>query len=203
MLVAGLGCLSLLSHPARASIGPDPNTGPVVSANTDGTYTYTYNIYLTYPDQTTAAPANTFVTFFDIDGLVGGSENTGITNPNFANTTEQALGGNGIGQVVPDDPNFKNVTFQYTGSPQAVNSMFSAPISLGQVSFESTVNRLDLGYFNGQAMNITGPSGYQTRIEMPLGTPEPGTVSAFAFAGIGLAALMLRARKGQVRPTAE
>ncbi len=168
LAVAGL---ALVASTAHASLAP---TNFTVSGG--GPYTFTYDAALNNNEQVSNGD---FLTIAGFDGYVPNS--AGASDPGFVASAT----GSG-----PTD-----LTYTYTGAG------LTAPNDL-KFFFQSTVNSVDLINFSEQ--DTSTASGRKLSgsgsIEGPVGTapaavPEPGAMVPFAFGGLGVLGLLVRARK--------
>lgn len=171
MATAGLAMVAMGA--AHASLAP---TNFTVSGG--GPYTFTYDASLNNNEKVASGD---FLTISGFNGFVPGT--AGASNAGFSAV---ATGG---------DPT--SVTYTYTGAG------LTAPTAL-QFFFQSTVKSVDLINFNEQDTSsatgnkltasgtIEGPAGTP-----PAAVPEPGAMVPFAFGGLGVLGLMIRARKNR------
>jgi hypothetical protein len=219
--IGGLMALGLFAagqRPAHATITMTFGsvTGPV------GNFTWSYNGVVSNlsrvnglndgtpgPGGVGAAPGD-FFTFYDVLGLIPGSE----TMPANWVVTEQPLGATpGFnllanndahypGVIPPDDPLITNVTFRYSPGA-AIAPILGGPTGLGAFTFRSSTNlgALDAG---ASADHVNNPGATDNQSESSnvpvfrpsiLAVPEPGTMALFGLGAVGLFLKLRRRRK--------
>ena len=181
---SALGMLALSA--ARADINPAPGTPTITS--TAGGFAYTYPIVLS---STETLVSGDYFTFFDVNGLIAGSE----VAPSENWTASSAL----IGPIAvgafsssptTDSYSVPNVTFTYSGldvvgSPTPLGSFgFSSIYGLGTTleSFSAVANDTANGVANSNATHYVGPTA----------VPEPATTVPFVIGGLALLGLVVR-----------
>ena len=174
------------------------------TGDTSGTNTYYINgqqlvgfrsIYLVKTDGT----ATSGVTTITNGGYV--SDGTTVTYYNGA----PSLGGytgyddNGPGKGFPDGSHFF-----VAADPTLAGKSASNKDTFGSFTFNAPIAGYDIGvdYILAGNSDNSGPTG-RAYFAVPTGpmtsTPEPGSLAALAVGGLGLAGLMLRARKRTAR----
>jgi len=110
--------------------------------NLNGTYTYTYDVYLTggYQLNMTGGGGNTanLFTLYDLQGYVPGSATSAAAGFAQAGVSEQLVGVTPPATAPVDDPTILNATFRYTSPTVTSNATTNPDLLLGTVSFEST-----------------------------------------------------------------
>lgn len=177
-----------------------------------GQFIYNYRFDLA---SATGIRANqSYVTYYDFDGITGpgtftpSAALTSLSTPGNFTPATHATGVTPV-NVTPiggDNPAILNDTFTYTGSDLA-NAPGSNPISLGFVAIPSTFSQqvggtftafttaeLDsqFGFGNATTGATVGPNPSKTGFS----TPEPGTLAMFVGMGVsGLAFARRRSRR--------
>jgi hypothetical protein len=188
-------------HPSRrggvanADINPvAPGTATVTTVA--GGYQYTYPIQVATNE---TVVNGSFFTFFDVQGLISGSELApagwtvaqNLTGPTALGTYTQSL-------PLVDSASIENVTFTYDGTTPIVgvsnlgNFSFDSIYSQGTTSegFTAVAEVTGTTTNNSNATNYFGPT-----VPSVSPAPEPSEIASFAIGGLGLLGLMLRARK--------
>ena len=181
----------LAAGTAHADINPlAPGTPTITQTGTN--YTYTYGAVLS--DTETLVSGN-FFTFFDVNGLVSGTE----TGPAGWTATENATGPNAVGNfnsapASVDSPNILNVTYTYNG-PDVVG----APTGLGNFSFQSIYpvattreSFTAVAELSGTSILNANGTSYVGPTVSPAAVPEPASIVPFLLGGLGLLALIVR-----------
>ncbi len=189
-LVAATAFGVMAAGAAHADINPIAPGTPTITGT--GPYTYTYGTVLS--DTETLVSGN-FFTFFDVNGLISGTE----TGPAGWTASENLTGPNAVGNFnsAPasiDSASILNVTYTYNGP-----TVVGAPSGLGNFSFqsiypvastrESFTAVADLSgtdILNANGTSYVGPTVSATAV------PEPATIVPFALGGLGLLALIVR-----------
>jgi hypothetical protein len=159
-------------------------SGGAPTNNLNGTFTYTYDVYLTGGYQLNQAggggnTANLF-TMYDIQGYVPGSATSSAAGFSQSGVSEQLVGLTPITQAPVDDPNILNATFKYTSPTPTVNPIGNPDLLLGTVSFLST----DGVYANSAVMYSAAAQKY-----VP-GSPANGDLANDTSLVIGPVAVM-------------
>lgn len=192
---AAIGLVAL-SSAAKADILPS-TAGPTVTANGNGTFTWTYEVFVTGAQ--TVNPGNSF-TFYDFQGFTGQAT---ATNGQFTPTTTLVSPAPVItpfGAVTPNDSaGIPNITFTFSGATPIVGQGINGT-SLGTFSLVSTLGGpgvrnpflgrgtdTDSGLLNANITNYIAP------------VPEPGEYAVAGIFGAGLIGLMVRARRRTAR----
>ena len=189
LTAAALGVFALGA--AHADINPVAPGTPTITPVAAG-YAYTYPIVLTSTE--TLVTGNEF-TFFDVNGLVAGSE----VAPSTDWTASSALlgpiaTGSFSSSPTVDSPSLYNVTFTYAGptvvgSPTDLGTFgFTSIYALANTpeSFSAVAEQSGGTILNSNATTYIGPTVSATTV------PEPATVVPFILGGLGLLALIVR-----------
>ena len=180
---SALGMLALSA--ARADINPAPGTPTITS--TAGGFAYTYPIVLS---STETLVSGDYFTFFDVNGLIAGSE----VAPLGWTASSALIGPIAVGAFssspTTDSYSVPNVTFTYSGldvvgSPTPLGSFgFSSIYGLGTTleSFSAVANNTGNGAANSNATQYVGPTA----------VPEPATTVPFVIGGLALLGLVVR-----------
>jgi hypothetical protein len=184
--LSALGVSLVNAGAARADFLPSA-VPPTVTATGTGTYLYSYEVFVTNAQD---AVAGNFFTLVDFNGLVAvRSAPAGWTSSVSATTPPVTIPG--IGTITPNDsPFIPDVTFTYGGPP-----ILGGPVSLGIFQLESLYPAGLLRPFIGNGNDkLTGvPNANITNYVAPV--PEPGEYAAMGVFGLGLAGLLVRARR--------
>jgi len=165
--VLGIGVLGMGVQPAQASLAP---TNPIETGT--GPFTFTYSATLSTSE---AVMNGDFLTLTGLNGYIPGTASSAGFTPSAVGTDPTA------------------VTFTRSGGTVSGPSTFSFVIqsTVGSVS-NISYSYLDHSTLNGSALPGSGA------VQGPIGTaavPEPASVATFALGGLGLLALIIRARK--------
>ena len=193
-LLAGLALAMVLllmnAGPAQADLSL--SLVSVVPVGSD--FSYTYSVLLT-PGSVLhsagggvnigVAPSNSYVTLYDVQGLVLGSETYGGALGVAGNSarTEQLLGIKPVTEtpVPPDDGGVINITTYWTGADVAAPGMMG--IDLGTFSFISHAPLGSLLAYTAATQKLEGfpalVANNTAQVAGPL-IPEPGTVALLA-----------------------
>lgn len=198
LAVAGLAAMGMGA--AHADIIPVYQTS---TPGANGVTTFTYRIDLTNDQQ--ANSKDSFVTIYDFLGLVPGSVK--VASGDFTSSVQNL--GVTPARVLPDDSaTIPNLTFTYTGPTLNSAAFGNSGLTLGTVTADTTETSFNPnGTFAAQAEKGIGLStgtliqniGSTTvpQAGAPAAVPEPGAMVPFAFGGLGVLGLMIRARKNR------
>lgn len=193
-----LGLTALVSGTAKADILTS-TAPPVVTANGNGTFTWTYEIFVTAAQE--VRPTNSF-TFYDFNGYVAGSARA--TDTRFVATealVSPAPVTTPFGSVTPNDSALvPNITFTFTPPTANPETRIIGQQSLGTFSLVSTLGQgavrqafvgrgtdQETGLLNANITNYLAP------------VPEPGEYAVAGIFAAGLVGLMVRARRRTAR----
>lgn len=184
---AALGLSVLASGTANADILPAIGN-PTVVANGDGTFNYTYEVFVTSTQR--VQNGNSF-TFYDFNGFTGvafasSADFTFSASPTSPPVTTP------FGSVTPNEDNAPNVMFTYNGAA----TILGGPTSLGTFTLQSTLGTFGLreafvGQGTDRDTNIVNAN--ITNYVAPV--PEPGEYAVAGIFAAGLIGLMVRARR--------
>lgn len=208
--IAALGLMGLASQQAMADFS---TSNPTVTQVNSTTYLWSYDISLTSGETaTSASPADQF-TLYDIGGFVPGSATfSGAYASNFAAPVEEFTSPAPViatsGPLNPvDSAQFYNVRVVATADTANPPAGGTQSLTVGTLSFDSTEGPANTGFlsFAYTARNSNNSAivdgGIKT-VMGPAAVPEPSSVAAFAFTGMGIMGLMLFARKRRSSMTA-
>jgi len=195
-----VGLTALTSGTAKADILTS-TAPPIVTANPNGTFTWTYEVFVTGAQ--TVNPTNSF-TFYDFNGFTGTATSTNSAFVATSALVSPSPVTTPFGAVTPNDSaGVPNITFTY-----APNNPNAAPIvgqglngtSLGTFSLTSTLGGPGIrtafvgrgtdsesGLINANITNYLAP------------VPEPGEYAVAGIFAAGLVGLMVRARRRTAR----
>lgn len=196
IVAVAVGLTALVAGTAKADILPS-TAPPTVTANANGTFTWTYEVFVTGAQ--TVNPGNAF-TFYDFAGFTGTATSS---NASFGSTTaliSPAPVVTPFGAVTPNDSGaIPNITFTYNGVTPIVGQGLNGT-SLGTFSLVSTLGGpgirtafvgrgtdTDSGLANANITNYIAP------------VPEPGEYAVAGIFAAGLVGLMVRARRRTAR----
>jgi hypothetical protein len=179
--------------------------GGAPTSNNNGTFTYSYNVFLTGGSELdkkgASDTAGSMFTLYDLTGYVAGSAKSNATGFGQSGVTEQFLGTTPSKVALADSPNLKNVTFNYTSAAATNDGSGSPNMFLGTVSFVSTdgkVGSSNITYasgVHGQGPNSPSVDVRQVAGPLAMHMPAPPTL---VMLGSGLPLLgvaFLRRRK--------
>jgi len=196
IVAVAVGLTALVSGTAKADILPS-SAPPTVTANANGTFTWTYEVFVTNAQQLNPAGVNSF-TFYDFNGYVANS----AVASNAAFTASSTLLSPApvvtpFGSVTPNDSGaIPNITFTYNGP-----LIQGGPTSLGTFSLVSTIGGVGavrnpfVGRGSQQGTNLMNAN--ITNYIAPV--PEPGEYAVAGIFAAGLVGLMVRARRRTAR----
>ena len=181
---SALGMLALSA--ARADINPAAPGTPTITS-TAGGFAYTYPVVLT---STETLVSGDYFTFFDVNGLIAGSE----VAPLGWTASSALVGPTAVGtrnsSPTTDSATVPNVTFTYSGL-----NVVGSPTPLGSFGFSSIYG---LGTTEESFSAIASKSGSRTVDSNattyfgPTAVPEPATTVPFVIGGLALLGLVVR-----------
>lgn len=194
LLLAGAVVLWADTGQARAEILLTL-AGGAPTHNSNGTYTYTYNVSLTggsaLEKNGDDNGANLF-TLFDLPGYVPGTATSNATGFAQSGVSAQLLG--------VTAPSLANVTFRYTSPTETKDAVGSPNLSLGSVSIGSTdgvVGHANIVYASAgkNAPAVTASAKEVRFVDGPLAMPGPPAFVMFSSGLALLGAAFMRRRK--------
>jgi hypothetical protein len=163
--------------------------------NLDGTYTWTYEAYLSTG---TLVDSQEFFTIYDIYGYQPGSLDYASATGNSWSPSESLVGLTPAGTTPADSASLMNVTFKYAGSTSLTAGFSDPPKLLGTFWFTSTVSAINPnGVWVSQDLPLAG-GGFQTA-KQPTAVPMPDGGWTVAMLGSALLAIGLLRRRIGVR----
>jgi len=182
--------------------------GGAPTNNGNGTFTYTYNAFLTggFELDMNGGGGNTanLFTLYDIAGYVPGSATSSATGFSQAGVSEQLLGVTPPATAPPDSATVANVTFRYTSPTETDNAIGSPDLLLGTVSIVSTVGNVggaNLFYAAAAQKNTPGSPADESLandvslVAGPVAIPGPPAFVMFSSGLSLLGAAFMRRRK--------
>lgn len=173
--------------------------GGAPTHNRNGTYTYTYNAFLTGGsalDKSGLENAANSFTLFDLTGYVPGSALSNAMGFAQSGVSEQLPGVTG-----PHTPSLADVTFRYTLPTGTKDPAGSSNLSLGTVSIVSTdgvVGHSNIVYSTAGAKNTPAVAASAKEVRLvdgPLAMPGPPAIVMFGSGLTLLGAAFMRRRK--------
>jgi len=201
-----VGLNALVSGTARADILTS-TAPPIITANPNGTFTWTYEILVTNTQSVRPLAANPMqgvvnsFTFYDFQGYVAGSavSSSGLFSASSALVSPAPVT-TPFGSIFPNDnAAVPNITFTYTGN-QVIQGTNNMGVSLGTFSLTSTLGGpgvrqafVGRGTDNESSLINANVTNYIAPV------PEPGEYAVAGIFAAGLVGLMVRARRRTAR----